>query len=236
VNDVSTRTIIVTGGTSGIGRAIADGFAARLDTRVIAAGLDAVTEDGGGIEQHPLDVRDTTAVERFFAEVGAVDVLVNCAGIIRRDKEEFTESGFEAVLDVNLAGTMRCCRAAHRALAASGGCIVNTASMLSFFGSGAVPAYSASKGAITQLTRSLAIAWAGDGIRVNAIAPGWISTDLTAALEADPVRANPILARTPMGRWGKPSDLVGPVLFLASPEAGFVTGTVLVVDGGYSAA
>lgn len=172
----------------------------------------------------------------FFTDIGNIDVLVNCAGIIRRNHEEFGEEGFAAVVDINLAGTMRCCRSAHAALAAAGGCIVNTASMLSFFGSAAVPAYAASKGAIAQLTRSLAIAWAVDGIRVNAIAPGWISTKLTAELEADARRAGPILARTPMGRWGQPADLVGPVLFLASDAAAFMTGSIVPVDGGYSAA
>ena len=113
------------------------------------------------------------------------------------------------------------------------GCIINTASMLSFFGGGLVPAYSASKGGIAQLTKSLAIAYAEQGIRVNAIAPGWIATPLTQALQDDPERSAPIMARTPMKRWGTPDDLVGPVMFLASPQAKFVTGVVLPVDGGY---
>ena len=107
--------------------------------------------------------------------------------------------------------------------------------MLSYFGGGLVPAYSASKGGIAQLTKSLAIAYAADGIRVNAIAPGWIATPLTQALQADPARSGPILARTPMGRWGTPADVAGPVLFLASPAAAFVTGIILPVDGGYLA-
>ena len=118
-------------------------------------------------------------------------------------------------------------------LAARRGCIVNTAAMLSFFGGGLVPGYSASKGGVAQLTKSLAIAYAADGIRVNAVAPGWIATPLTQALQDDPARASPILARTPMGRWGTPEDVAGPVLFLASAAAGFVTGVVLPVDGGY---
>ncbi len=108
--------------------------------------------------------------------------------------------------------------------------------MLSFFGGGLVPAYAASKGGISQLTKSLAIAYAGDGIRVNAIAPGWIQTPLTSSLQADPARSRPILDRTPLGRWGKPSDLLGGVLYLCSPTASFVTGTVLVIDGGYAIA
>src|SRR5690348_15611177 len=128
---------------------------------------------------------------------------------------------------------MRLATAARPLLARQGGTIVNTASMLSFFGGGLVPGYSASKGGVAQLTKSLAIAYAADGIRVNAVAPGWIATPLTEALQHDPARAGPILARTPMGRWGTPDDVAGPVLFLASAAAAFVTGVVLPVDGGY---
>jgi NAD(P)-dependent dehydrogenase (short-subunit alcohol dehydrogenase family) len=127
---------------------------------------------------------------------------------------------------------MRVCAAARSRLAARRGCVVNTASMLSFFGGGLVPGYSASKGGVAQLTKSLAIAYAADGIRVNAVAPGWIATPLSQALQDDPARTQAILARTPMGRWGTPDDVAGPVLFLASPATRFVTGVVLPVDGG----
>jgi NAD(P)-dependent dehydrogenase (short-subunit alcohol dehydrogenase family) len=125
------------------------------------------------------------------------------------------------------------CTATRERLKARRGCIVNTASMLSFFGGGLVPGYAASKGGVAQLTKSLAIAYAEDGIRVNALAPGWIATRLTGALQADPARSDPILARTPLKRWGRPEDIAGPALFLASPAAGFVTGVILPVDGGY---
>lgn len=228
-----TRTVVVTGGTGGIGAAIADGFAAAGD-RVQVTG-HAPVDAPAGTEAAVLDVRDGAAVTAFFSRLDRLDVLVNCAGIIQRGVE-FTAEGFADTVDVNLTGTHRCCLAAHGALTAAGGCIVNMASMLTFFGSAVAPGYAASKGGIGQLTRSLAMAWAADGIRVNALAPGWIATPLTRALQDDPARSDPILLRTPMRRWGRPEDVVGPALFLASPAAAFVTGAILPVDGGYSAA
>jgi NAD(P)-dependent dehydrogenase (short-subunit alcohol dehydrogenase family) len=161
-----------------------------------------------------------------------IDALVNCAGILLKAKE-FDIDGFAKVLDVNLIGSMRMCVAAREKLAASKGAIVNTASMYAYFGAPHAPAYAASKGGVAQLTKSLAIAWAADGIRVNAIAPGWIDTDMARPAMQDPVRAAPILARTPMGRWGKPDDVASVVTFLVSEAARFVTGTVLPIDGGY---
>lgn len=234
------RRILVTGGTSGIGAAIASGFQA-CGAAVTATGatngeVEAARAKGSAeIEFRQLDVRDRGAVEALVTSFDALDVVVNCAGIIRRG-DELDPDVFAAVVDVNLTGTMRVCAAARPLLARSGaGAIINLASVLTFQGGGLVPGYSASKGGIGQMTKSLAIAYADEGIRVNAVAPGWIATPLTSALQADPARSEVILARTAMKRWGQPQDIVGGVLFLASPAAAFITGAILPIDGGYLA-
>ena len=234
----SPRNILISGGSSGIGAAIARAFKG-TGAHVTATGatqseVDAALArpDMAGVNLTLLDVRNAQAISELISSVGNLDVLVNCAGVIRRGAEHDPEV-FAEVLDINLNGTMRLCAAARTGLAARKGCIINTASMLSFFGGGLVPAYSASKGGVAQLTKSLAIAYAVDGIRVNAVAPGWIATPLTQALTQDADRTAQILARTPLGRWGTPEDVADPVLFLASPAARFVTGVILPVDGGY---
>jgi NAD(P)-dependent dehydrogenase (short-subunit alcohol dehydrogenase family) len=230
------RTVAVIGGTSGIGSAIAERFL-DLGARVAVAGLDAAATPPtvcGRAEVVELDVTHDAAIEGFIGALPRLDVLVNAAGMIRR-MDEFDPGVFARVIDVNLHGVMRACVAARPLLAGSGGCIVNLASMLSFFGGPQVPAYTASKGAIMQLTKSLAVAWAADGVRVNAVAPGWIRTGLTAGIREDGAAEQRILDRTPMRRWGEPADVAGAVAFLAGPDAAFITGAVLPVDGGYLA-
>lgn len=232
------KNAVVIGGTGGIGAGIAR-VLLREGWHVLATGLDEREIDAFSIavpsvETAVLDVTDQGQVTEFFDRFETLDALVNCAGVLFRGAE-YEMDVFTKVIEINLTGTMRTCLAAHELLARSKGAIVNTASMLSTFGGPLVPAYSASKGGVSQLTKALAGKWAADGIRVNAIAPGWIETEMTAALREDPERNGPILARTPMGRWGKPDEIGELVAWLLSHRAGFITGAIYPVDGGYSA-
>jgi NAD(P)-dependent dehydrogenase (short-subunit alcohol dehydrogenase family) len=231
------KQVLITGGARGIGFGIAQAMLA-AGYGVTVTGLTA--EEVAAVPAHPnlkavtLDVTSDAQVEACVGSLTRLDALVNCAGMVLRDGKEFTLPGFQKVIDVNLTGTMRMCLAAKPLLDRQGGAIVNIASVWSFLGGPLVPAYTASKGGVAQLTKSLAVAWA-PAIRVNAIAPGWIETDLTKPAQADKVRSDAIIARTPFGRWGKPDDIGGAAVFLCSDAAGFITGTVLPVDGGYIA-
>jgi NAD(P)-dependent dehydrogenase (short-subunit alcohol dehydrogenase family) len=231
------KQALITGGARGIGFGIAEAMLA-ADYQVTVTGLTeaevAAVPKRDHLRAIRLDVTNDGDVVACIAGLERLDALVNCAGIILRDGLEFTVDGFQKVIDVNLTGTMRLCVAAKPLLEKQGGAIVNTASVWSFFGGGLVPAYTASKGGVAQLTKALAVAWAPN-IRVNAIAPGWVETELTKGAREDAVRSDAIIARTPFGRWGRPDDIGGAVVFLCSDKAGFITGTVLPIDGGYTA-
>jgi NAD(P)-dependent dehydrogenase (short-subunit alcohol dehydrogenase family) len=231
------KQALITGGTRGIGFGIAQAML-EAGYGVTVTGLSA--EEVAGVPAHDhlrvvkLDVTDDGNVAACIACFSRLDALVNCAGMVLRDGKEFTIAGFQKVIDVNLTGTMRMCVAAKPLLEKQSGAIVNIASIWSFFGGPLVPAYTASKGGVAQLTKALAVAWAPT-IRINAIAPGWIETELTKAAQDDPVRSGAIVGRTPFGRWGQPDDIGGAAVFLCSEAAGFITGTILPVDGGYTA-
>lgn len=230
------KQVLITGGARGIGFGIAEAML-KAGYEVTVSGLSQAEVAQVPVREHlkavMLDVTSDADVCALMAQYPRLDVLINCAGIILRDGKEFTIEGFTQVLNVNLTGTMRMCLAAKPLLEKQGGAIINTASIWSFFGGGLVPAYTASKGGVAQLTKALAVAWAPN-IRVNAIAPGWVETELTKAAQADKARSEAIVARTPFGRWGTPDDIGGAAVFLCSESAAFITGAVLPVDGGYS--
>ena len=234
------QTALVTGANTGIGQAIAVALAG-AGAQVIAAGRSDCSETvalmGDRGEGLRLDFADPMAARDVFAD-RQIDILVNNAGIIRRDDAvDFTETDWDDVIDVNLKALFFTCQAFARDCLARGaaGHIVNIASLLSFQGGIRVPSYTASKHGVAGLTKALANEWAAKGINVNAIAPGYIETNNTEALRNDAKRRTEILARIPAGRWGKPSDLGGAAVFLASAASDYVNGVVLPVDGGWLA-
>ena len=233
--------VLVVGGAGDIGAAISQGF---LDAgcEVVATGVDAAAIDASALKPQPnlrlatLDVTNDAQIAAFMAELGSLQTLVNCAGILARFKE-FEVETFQKVIDVNLTGTFRLCTACKPLLTANdgGGAIINIASMNAFVALPWIPAYCASKGGVVMLTKSLALAWAADGVRVNAIAPGYVETQINADGRKDAAHYERIRARIPQGRWAQPDDIAGSAVFLASNAARYVTGTVLAVDGGFLA-
>ena len=235
--DFSQAEVLVVGASrAGIGAAIARAFQdAGAQVAITGAEPEPAPEDAARFAYTQLDVTDAGAVQSLAARTDKLDILVNCAAITARG-QEMEPDFFQNVVDVNLHGTFRTALAFHPHLKARKGSLINIASMYASFGSPKNPAYGASKAAVVQLTKSLAIAWAGDGIRVNAVAPGFIVTAQSARSRTDPAHVAAVNLRTPMGRWGQPEDIAGPVLFLTSPAAAFMTGVCLPIDGGYSVA
>jgi NAD(P)-dependent dehydrogenase (short-subunit alcohol dehydrogenase family) len=230
------HVLVVGASRGGIGAAIARAFQdAGATVMITGAELEPAAEDRARFTYRQLDVTDLAAVHALAAATPKLDILVNCAAITSRG-EEMAPAFFQKVVDVNLHGTFRTAEAFYPQLKAQRGVLINIASMYAQFGSPRNPAYGASKAAVVQLTKSLAIAWAADGIRVNAVAPGFIVTEQSAKSRTDPNHVAAVNLRTPMGRWGQPVDIADPVLFLASPAAAFMTGMCLAIDGGYSVA
>jgi NAD(P)-dependent dehydrogenase (short-subunit alcohol dehydrogenase family) len=231
---VRGKHVLITGGTGGIGGAFAKAF---LDhgAHVIVADISS-PKDGTDprIRYEELDVRDDAAVEALAVRVSQLDVLIHCAGRVAPFEEYKTEV-FKDILDIHLVGNLRLANAFRPHLKASKGCLINIGSMYSYFGSQRAPAYSAAKTAVVSLTKSLAIAFAEDGIRVNAVAPGWIKTELTRPARENPEFNSRVIARIPGGNWAEAEDLAGAAIFLASPASKLINGVTIPVDGGYSA-
>lgn len=232
-------TAAVVGGAGDIGAAIVALFL-DLGAHVTASGVDAAAIEASSLVPHDrlrmttLDVTDDAALGAFAMGFERIDAVVNCAGILRRDRE-FEIETFREVIEVNLTGTFRVCSAFRPGLARSAGAIVNIASMNAYAALPRVPAYCASKGGVVMLTKSLALAWAADRIRVNAVAPGYIETSLNAEGRSDPVHYRRIAARTAFGRWGQACEVAGAVVFLCMPASTYATGTIVAVDGGFLA-
>lgn len=232
---VAGLQVLISGGCGGIGSAFARAFIAHgasvtvADLQVPSAELTAA-----GARYEPLDVTSDAAVQALAARVPQLNVLIHCAGKLRR-WEEHDVAVFREIVDIHLIGNMRLATAFRPHLAASRGCIINIGSMYSYFGAPQIPAYASAKTAVVGLTKSLAVAYADDGIRVNAIAPGWIATEISRHGRENPEFNAKVMQRLPIKRWADPDELAGTALFLASPAAALINGVTIPVDGGYVA-
>ncbi|MGP3778152.1 SDR family oxidoreductase [Halanaerobium saccharolyticum] len=245
--DLTGKKALVTGGSRGLGRAMAEALL-EAGAEVIITGVSnrvlktaaELQENGYPVSGLSFDLTKREEIKKSFQKVmaefeGQLDILVNNAGIQRRNKaEEFSEKDWDDVIEVNLNSVFILSQlAAKEMIKNDGGKIINIASLLSFFGGYTVPAYAASKGGVAQLTKALANEWAAKGINVNAVAPGYMDTDMNTALVNNPERNELIMSRIPAGRWGKPEDMKGIVIFLASKASNYLNGAVIPVDGGY---
>jgi NAD(P)-dependent dehydrogenase (short-subunit alcohol dehydrogenase family) len=240
------KTAVVTGGASGLGLAVAERFAGKGMRVVIidvsadqgAKQRDRLREAGHDVQYLQADLTNQSAAaeaaeEAVHAASGRIDVLVNAAGIIRRKPHaDVPADELDAVLDINLNGTVYMCQAVYPYMRENGGAIVNFASMLAHYGSKNLLAYAASKGGVVQVTKCLAVDWASDGIRVNAVSPGYIETPLSSGATRDPAFRERILSRTPQRRFGQAHEVASAIDFLCSEDASFITGVVLPIDGG----
>lgn len=236
----SGKDVVVVGGSSGIGNAVAQLFHV-AGARVTVTGTRPNPDDYGpdsrldAFAYHQVDTADRASIEAFTSCVEDIDVLVNAAGTVMYARQEFEIANFERVIAANLTGIMQLCTSFRARLARAGGSIVNIGSVASFRGVVGTPAYSASKGGLLTLTKTFAQAFAVDGIRVNLVAPGYVPTKMTEVMWSSPKRRESVLGSIPLQRFGKPEEIAGAVLFLASPLASYVTGESILVDGGLSA-
>jgi 2-deoxy-D-gluconate 3-dehydrogenase len=249
--DLKGKVAVVTGGNGGIGLGMAKGLAEAGAKIAIAAqnaekakgAIAALEKLGAEAAFFPVDVGKEASCRAMIAAVaqkfGRLDILVNCSGIaIRKRPETYTDAEWRKVIDINLTGTFACSQAAYPEMQkAGGGKIINIGSLMSIFGGPLSAPYASSKGAVVQLTKSLAVAWAKDNIQVNVILPGWIDTELTVAARQQMEGLDEkVHTRTPAGRWGRPDEFAGLTVFLASAASSYVTGAAIVIDGGYSVA
>jgi NAD(P)-dependent dehydrogenase (short-subunit alcohol dehydrogenase family) len=231
---IAGKVVLITGGTGGIGSAFAQAF---LDHGATVIAADLAAPKAGTdprIRYEQLDVCDDAAIAALALRIERLDVLIHCAGRLAR-WDEYKIEVFQEILDIHLVANLRLANAFRPHLKATKGCLINIASMYSYFGAPHIPAYSAAKTAIVSLTRTLAIAFAQDSIRVNAIAPGWIKTEISRAGRENPDFNSKVIARLPGGQWAEPEEVAGTAIFLASPASNLINGVTIPVDGGYTA-